>query len=53
MIYVSKEEWEVLDEKEKKEYSNNCKYDERKTDLREYYYDDDEEFTDTGKGKKK
>ena len=53
MIYVSKEEWEVLVEQDKKEYSNNCKYDERKTDLREYYYDDDEEFTDTGKGKKK
>ena len=53
MIYVSKEEWEVLVEQDKKEYSNNRKHDERKTDLREYYYDDDEEFTDTGKGKKK
>ena len=53
MIYVSKEEWESLVEQDKIEYSNNRKHDERKTDLREYYYDDDEEFTDTGKGKKK
>ena len=53
MIYVSKEEWESLVEQDKKEYSNNRKHDERKTDLREYFYDDDEEFTDTGNGKKK
>ena len=53
MIYVSKEEWEILVEHDKSEYSNNRKHDERKTDLREYYYDDDEEFTDTGKGKHK
>ncbi|MBR1676725.1 MAG: hypothetical protein IJ706_05375 [Clostridia bacterium] len=53
MIYVSKEDWEVLVEQDKIEYSNNRKHDERKTDLREYYYDDDEDFTDTGKGNKK
>ncbi len=50
IVHVSKEEWKLLVEQDKIEYSNNRKHDERKTDLREYFFDDDEDFGDTKKG---
>ena len=42
-IYVSKEEWEVLVEQDRLEYSNNRRHDERKVDLQKFYLDDNDE----------
>ena len=52
-IEVTEEQWEYLVAEDKKEYSNNRRHDEKKTDLREDYFEDDEQGYDhdTGYGK--
>lgn len=52
-IEVTEEQWEVLVAEDRKEYSNNRRHDEKKTDLREDYYEDDEQGYDhdTGYGR--
>ena len=53
VIEVTKEQWKYLIKADKKEYSTNRKHDEHKTDLREDYYEDDDEGydSDTGYGR--
>lgn len=52
-IEVTEEQWEMLVAEDKKEYSNNRRHDEKKTDLREDYYEDDDNGYDhdTGYGR--
>ncbi len=52
-IEVTEEQWAMLVAADKEEYSNNRSHDEKKTDLREDYYEDDEQGYDhdTGYGR--
>lgn len=49
-IEVTEEQWKMLVAEDKKEYSNNRSHDEKRTDLREDYYEDDEQGYDHDTG---